>query len=273
MDAALLGMMRSNGRNKAWAETMVNFEARKLIETANRVSGFHIKDGLTRLQFVQEIRDVIEGQFAIARRAKTDEECIACIKHLRAESDNLVEQDKLLRTKTAQLYAKVDFVMHNNKIVGYTLSAVHIAISGIALFTGLVMITTMPPIGMLAGAVLVSDGINGISQEMINHFASPASAHSEGIFGDAAMAGAEFLGFKPETGLALYNAATLSASVYGVFGAARKAGAWRLFRWMPRDYFRKVDSMSKPKLTMRIAGYGLKAKVVFDLLSVDNSSR
>ncbi|MBS0899829.1 DUF4225 domain-containing protein [Pantoea dispersa] len=272
MDEALLAMMRSNGRNKAWAETMVNLEARKLIETANRVAGFHIRDGLTRLQFVQEIRDVIEGQFAIARRARTDEECMACIKNLREESENLAEQDRLLKIKTAQLYAKVEFVWENNKIVGYTLSAVHIAISGIALFTGLAMITSMPAIGMLAGAVLVSDGINGLSQEIINHFSPPGSAHSEGIFGDAAMAGAEFLGFRPETGLAIYNAATLSASVYGVFGAARKAGAWRLFRWMPRDYYRKVDSMSKPKLTMRIAGYGLKAKVVFDLLTVDNSS-
>lgn len=99
MDEALLAMMRSNGRNKAWTETMVNLEARKLIKTANRVAGFHIKDGLTRLQFVQEIRNVIEGQFSIARRAKTDEECIACIiaciKNLRAESENLPEQKRL----------------------------------------------------------------------------------------------------------------------------------------------------------------------------------
>ncbi len=96
MDEVLLAMMRSNGRNKAWAETMVNLEARKLIEIANRVGGFHIRNSLTRLQFVQEIRDVIEAQFMIARRAKTDEECIACIKNLREEADNLVEQDRLL---------------------------------------------------------------------------------------------------------------------------------------------------------------------------------
>lgn len=272
MDEVLLAMMRSNGRNKAWAETMVNLEARKLIETANRLGGFHIKDGLTRLQFVQEIRDVIEAQFMIARRAKTDEECIACIKNLREEADNLVEQDRLLRMKTAQLYAKVEFVRQNNKIVGYTLSAVHIAISGIALFTGFMMISTMTPIGMLAGAVLVTDGFNGVSQEIINNFSPAGSAYSEGIFGDAAMEGAEFLGFKPETGLAFYNAVTLTASVYSVFGVARKAGAWRLFRSMPTDFFRKVDSMSRPKLTMNIVGYGLKAKVVFDLLTLDQSS-
>ncbi|MBY5149378.1 hypothetical protein FP362_14330, partial [Enterobacter hormaechei] len=58
MDAALLNMMRSDGRNKAWAETMVNMEARKLVNTANTLSAFHLSDSLTRMKFVQEIRDL-----------------------------------------------------------------------------------------------------------------------------------------------------------------------------------------------------------------------
>lgn len=66
-----------------------------------------------------------------------------------------------------------------------------------------------------------------------------------------------------------YNAVTLTASIYSIFGLASKPGAWRLFRWLPRDYFRKVDTMSRPKLTMKIIGYGVRAKVVFDLLNVD----
>ena len=91
MDAALLDMMRSGGRNKAWAETMVNLEARKLINTANTLSAFYLHDGLTRSNFVQEIKQVIEQQFAAARRAKSDEECMACIKTLRVETENLEE--------------------------------------------------------------------------------------------------------------------------------------------------------------------------------------
>jgi hypothetical protein len=273
MDAALLSMMRSGGRNRAWAETMVNMEARKLVETANYLSSHHFRDGLTRLQFVQEIRDVVENQFAIARRAKSDEDCIACIKTLREETENLKEQDRLLRMKTAQLYAKVEFVKKNNKIVGYTISAVHVVLSGVAMFTGFMMISTMTPVGILAGAVLVVDGLNGVTKEVLNNTPYGGGTHSEGIFADGAMNTAQFLGFKPETGLAMYNATTLSASVYSVFGIARKTGAWRLFRWMPKDYYRKVDTMSRPMLTMKIVDYGLKAKVVFDLLSVDKSSR
>lgn len=43
-------------------ETMVNMDARKLVEAANVISGFHLRDSLTRLQFFQEIRDVVEKQ-------------------------------------------------------------------------------------------------------------------------------------------------------------------------------------------------------------------
>jgi len=80
MDAALLEMMRSGGRNNNWAETMVNQEARKLINTANTLSAFYLNDGLTRMKFVQEIKGIVEQQFAVARRAKSDEECMICIK-------------------------------------------------------------------------------------------------------------------------------------------------------------------------------------------------
>lgn len=177
MDAALLNMIRS-GRNRNWAETMVNLEARKLINTANTLSSFHLKDGLTRLKFVQEIKYFIELQFAAARRAKSDAECMFCIKNLRAENENLQLQDKILRIKTAKIYAKVEFVRENNKIMGYVISAVQVIISGFAI----------------------------------------------------------------------------------------------VFRWLPMDYYREIDTISRPKLTMKIIGYGVKAKVIFDLLDVDSSN-
>ena len=106
----------NRGWNRTWSDTMVNLEARKLIETANRLSAFHLHDGLTRIKFVEEIKQVVEKEFAAARRAKTDEECVACIKNLRAETNNLEEQGRLLRTRVAQLYAKIEFVRENNKI-------------------------------------------------------------------------------------------------------------------------------------------------------------
>jgi ribosomal protein L19E len=76
-------------------------------------------------------KDVVEQQFAAARRAKSDEECMACIKNLRAETKNLEEQGRMLRMKTAKLYAKVEFIRENNKIVGYVISAVNVMLSGV----------------------------------------------------------------------------------------------------------------------------------------------
>jgi hypothetical protein len=35
---------------------------------------------------------------------------------------------------------------------------------------------------------------------------------------------------------------------------------------IPSDYYRKVSSMSMPKITMKMVGYGLKAKIIVDLI-------
>ncbi|MDM7098935.1 DUF4225 domain-containing protein, partial [Enterobacter hormaechei] len=68
---------------------------------------------------------------------------------------------------------------------------------------------------------------------------------------------AEFMGFSRDVGLGIFNATTLAASVYGVFGMTGKADAWRLFRYLPGDYYRKVETMSPGKLTMKVMGWGV----------------
>lgn len=269
MDYALLGMASTGGRNRAWAETMVNLEARKLVNTANTLSAFHLQDGQTRINFVREIREVVEQQFAIARAAVSDEECMTCIKNLRAEIRSLEDQAQMLRMKTAKLYAEIEFVRDNNKIVGYVISTVKIIVSGMAIFGGGVMMTTLSPIGILAGAILITDGINQISKEVVN-FSTNSALKSEGIVADETMGIAKFMGFKPEAGLALYNTISLAASVYSIVGLSRRPEAWRLFRYIPGDFYRKVNTISTPNLTIKIAGYGVKAKVIFDLINTDN---
>lgn len=269
MDTALLDMAGSGRRNKAWAESMVNLEARKLVSTANTLSAFHLHDSLIRINFIREIQAVVEQQFAIARRAQSDEECMACVKNLRTEIENLEEQERMLRMKAAKLYAKVEFVRENNKIVGYMISAVKVVVSGVAIFGGGVMIATGTPLGMLSGVILITDGINQISKEIINR-SKVSDSKSEGIIADQTIEIAKFMGFKPGSGLATYNAISLTASIYSIVGLSKRPEAWRLFRYLPGDFYRKVNTMSAPKLTMKIAGYGVKAKVIFDLIGSDN---
>ena len=136
----------------------------------------------------------MEQKFAEVRGAKADQACIACVKKLRAETENLEEQGRMLRTKAAKLYAKVEFVRENNKIVGYVISAVYIVVSGAALFGGMIMMSTMTPIGVLAGGILFVDGINGMTKEA-RHLRYGEQSNTEGLFADSSMEAAKYMGF------------------------------------------------------------------------------
>jgi len=157
------------GQNpRAWAETMINLEARKLVNTANTVAAMHLQDGFIRIQFVDEIRAFIMAQFEAARRAKTDDDCMACLRALRAENTSLLEQSRSLKTGYAKLYAEVKIVRDENKIVGYIISAVDVVVAGAAIFGGIVMMSSMTPVGVVAGAVIVVNGFNTITSSVIS---------------------------------------------------------------------------------------------------------
>lgn len=252
-------------QGRTWAETMINLEARNLINTANIVGGAHLSDGLTRIQFMEDIKGFIMQQFSVARSARTDEECMQCLKNIKTENSSLLEQSRMLQNRTAQLYAKVELVTENNKIVGYMISFIKVALSGLQIVAGVAAMMTMTPVGMVAGAILVMDGANGISREMNRKMLG--SPTSEGMVADGVMDIAQFMGFRRESGLGIYNSVSLAASVYTVFGAIRKPEAWRLFRWLPLDFYRRVGGMNRAKLTMKVVGWGVSAKVVFDLMS------
>lgn len=261
MDTALFP-----GQNRlAWSETMINLEARKLVNTANTVAAMHLQDGLTRLQFVNEIKSVIMAQFEVARRARTDEECMACIKALRAENSSLLEQSRALKTGYAKLYAEVKVVQEENKIVGYIISAVDVALAGVTIFGGFIMIGTMTPLGVVAGAILITNGINTITREAARQLLGDKK--TEGMFADGSMEIAEYLGFSRQQGLGLYKSVTLAGEMYGAYGLRLKPDAQRLYRWLKPDFFRKVNDMPHHMRTIKIVGWGVKAKVAIDLLS------
>lgn len=256
---------------RQWADTMINLEARKLVNTANTVAAMHISDSLTRLKFVDEIRQVIMQQLEAARRATSDEDSIACLKILRAENTSLLEQSRMLKTGYARIYAEVRYVTDQNKIVGYFISGIKVVLAGVQAVFGGAMIISMTPVGMLAGAILIGDAFNTISREAARQLLNAPA--SQGMFADSAMSIAEFMGFSRDVGLGVYNATTLAASVYGVFGLTGKAEAWRLFRYLPGDYYRKVQTMSPGKLSMKVLGWGVSAKVVLELLTHDDQNR
>lgn len=115
---------------------------------------------------------------------------------------------------------------------------------------GTTLIASSNPLGVLAGAILVTDGFNSLSKEFAHQVLNEPT--SEGFAANAAMSTAEFMGFSRDNGLGVYKAVTLIANAYSILGLLRHPGAWRLFRYLPTDYYRKVDTMSRPKLTMKI---------------------
>ncbi|WP_413715426.1 DUF4225 domain-containing protein [Serratia ureilytica] len=266
MDISLLTGQRAT----AWSATMINLEARKLISTANMVAANHLQNGLTRIQFMEDIKSFITQQFSFARKSKTDEEGISYLKNLRAENESLLEQDRLLKTKAAQLYAKVEFIRENNEIVGYAITAVNVVLAGLEVVGGFAIAATGTPIGAMAGVILIADGFNTISREFEQQVQNKPD--SEGILANGVMATAEFMGFSRDSGLGAFKAVTLTANVYSIFGLLRRPGTWRLFHYLPTDFYRKVETMNRPMLTMKIVGYGLKAKVVFDLMTTRTDS-
>lgn len=252
-------------RTSTWSTAMINLEARKLINTANTVASHHLQDGLTKIKFMEDIKSFISQQFYLARQAKSDEEGISYLKNLRAENENLLEQDRLLRTKAAHLYAKVEFIKEDNKIVGYAITAVNVVLAGLEVVGGFAIAATGTPIGIIAGVILITDGFNTISREFEQKVQNKSD--SEGMIANGAMATAEFMGFSRDSGLGVFKAVTLAANAYSIFGLLRRPGTWRLFHYLPTDFYRKVETMKRPMLTMKIVGYGLKAKVVFDLMT------
>jgi TolB-like protein len=68
------------------------------------------------------------------------------------------------------------------------------------------MMSSMTPVGVVAGAVIVVNGFNTISREAAHNFLG--DKQTEGIFADGSMEIAEFLGFSRQS-LGTYKTVTL----------------------------------------------------------------
>lgn len=109
--------------------------------------------------------------------------------------------------------------------MGYIISAVDVVVAGAAIFGGIVMMSSMTPVG----AVIVVNGFNTISREAAHSLLGDKK--TEGIFADGSMEIAEFLGFSRQQGLGTYKAVTLFSEVYGAYGLRLKPEAQRLWYW------------------------------------------
>lgn len=57
---------------------------------------------------MDDIRQFVMQQFSATRAARSDEECMECLKNIRAENESLLEQSRMLRPRTVQLFAQIN---------------------------------------------------------------------------------------------------------------------------------------------------------------------
>ncbi|HEN3606857.1 TPA: DUF4225 domain-containing protein, partial [Yersinia enterocolitica] len=172
-----------------------------------------------------------------------------------------------IRNKNASFYSSIKIIKENEKIIGYVITGFNILLGGVQLFTGGLMMSTMPVVGQVFGVIMVVDGVNTIDKNVSKLL---GDNETEGLVADGFIRSAEFLGFERNPALATYTAISLGANVYSIYGLAFRANNWKLFYTMRGDFVRKVDNMSMPKLSIKMVGYGLKAKVIIDLMSTDS---
>lgn len=253
--------------------TMANLEANKLVNIASAISLVHLKDGILRMKFRDEVRDYAALQLNTIRSSTNDEQCQECIQNLKLESENLSIQDRMLRTGQATISSSVKFYHDNEKIIGYVIDGIGVVLSGLQIIAGAGLLVgsaaTGNVIGVVAGSALmmngVGSGIEGISKlREVQNPANPVRDAYEDV--------AEFLGFDQRLGLLAYQVVDLTTSYYGIFKLTLKPEAWRLFKYLPTDHYRKVQVMIKPALAINGAGAAVKgAGISMNLYQIQNN--
>ncbi|WP_250116836.1 DUF4225 domain-containing protein [Pectobacterium quasiaquaticum] len=104
-------------------------------------------------------------------------------------------------------------------------------------------------IGRFMGAHIV---FTGTSSSIESFFHLIGNDNEIGFMKSGYIRTAEFLGFDKKSGLLAYHSVDLVTSFYGIVNLTLKPDAWRLFRYIPRDYCRKINTMSRASLMLKI---------------------
>lgn len=255
-----------NHRFSDYFLTMATLEANKLTSQANVLSMVHLKEGLSRLQFQQEVKIFIDTQLNKIKSSNSDQECQECIQNLKIEQDYLTVQDRMLRSGEAVVHASVKLVKGYQSELGYIINGIGVVtgafqvLTGVGIFTASVVSGNI--IGAGAGLFLVMHGVNSVEESV---YALLGQKNHIGLVKEGYIATAEYLGFDKTTGREAYTAMDIGLSAYGLLKFTVKPDAWRLFRNIPSDLARNFNNISKASLALKIVSNGPKLKVMYDL--------
>lgn len=232
--------------------SMASLEANHLVNVATSLSQFHLKDALIRVRFQDEIREFTRLQIQTIRNSTSDDKCQECIQNLKQEAQNLKIQDRMLRTGEAVVSSSVKFYHDHEKVIGYVIDGIGVVlgtvqlVAGVGLFAGSLFSGNV--IGVVAGSALIANGAGSMAESIdkLRGVSNPTNPVIE-AYQDVA----EFFGFDKRLGLLAYQVVDLTTSYYGIFKLTLKPEAWRIFKYLPTDYYRQVQIMSKQDLALK----------------------
>lgn len=238
-----------------------------LQKTARIVASRHISDLFLKAKFEEEIRRFAQGNLNAIRNAASTSECQQAIDNIKGECANIERQGTMLSLEKAKVFITVS-MEKREKEIGYTINAIGVITGALQAYTGIGMAyKSANYIGKFMGAYISLDGASS-SIESFMHLIG--KNERIGFMKSGYIYSAEFFGFSKKTGLLTYYSADLATSLYGVVKLTLKPDVWRLFRFIPNDYYRKINTMSRGALMLEVISAGNKIRVIHDTYR-DNS--
>ncbi|EKN4745831.1 DUF4225 domain-containing protein [Yersinia enterocolitica] len=263
MDIYLNRRERDNNYFLALAHSAAN----DLMKTAKIVSSRHIKDFFLKARFESEVKQLSDGNLNIIRNAKTDSECRAAISNIQEECANIERQGTMLSLDRAKVYITINMEKYNNEI-GYTINAIGVVGGGLQAISGAGLIVKSGfVIGKLAGAHLTLSGASTVAEKVYHLLGQD---NYVGFMEKGYRITAKFMGFEPKAGSMAYHAVDMASSLYGVVALSLKPDVWRLYKYIPSDYYRNFTKMSQGALMLKFAGAGNKIRIISDINNHEN---
>lgn len=234
--------------------------AENLHDKAKVISIWHIKDYLIRIRFQEDIQRFIDANMQALNNAKSDNECNLYVDNMRQEQINLEKQDRMLRFGDAVVTASAKFYHDHEKVIGYVIDGIGVVIGGLQIIGGAGLVLSSLPSGNIIGIIAgVNIFANGTASLIENYQKLTGKEKPYNFMRNGYEDVAQFLGFDRRVGTLAYQVTDLSTAYYGILKLTLKPEAWRLFRFLPLDYYRKIATMSKPALAIKGVGAAFKA--------------
>lgn len=259
--------LNRNSVNNQYFLAMAQAAAFDLIKTARIVSSRHINDLFLKAKFEDEIRRFSNGNLGIVRNANSSSECQIAINNIREECANIEKQGTMLSLEKAKVFITIN-MEKREKEIGYTINAIGVIVGGAQFVSGVGIIAGATTyIGRFIGAHIA---FAGASSSIESFFHLIGQDNEIGFMKSGYMHTAEFLGFDKKSGLLAYHSVDLATSFYGIVKLTLKPDAWRLFRYIPSDYYRKINTMSRASLMLKMVGAGNKIRIMSDIYKDDS---